>query len=136
MTKRVMRVPSVCPPWKCRDNLLCQISKNQKPWQTGLRLIFSCENTSELLVSEAFNEVMRTYKYAPTSDLKLASPSEVHQAIKGISAGKASGPNSFPNKVLSHPPKYVVTFLTNVFDAVFCRQFFHQHGNMFSWYPY
>lgn len=98
MTKRVMRVPSVRPPWKCQDNLLCQVLKNQKPWQTGLRLIFSCENTSELLVSEAFNEMMRTYKYAPTSDLKLASPSEVRQAIKGISAGKASGPNSFPNK--------------------------------------
>jgi hypothetical protein len=40
--------------------------------------------------------------YAPASEPKLTSPSEVSQAMKGLKAGKAPGPNGIPNKVLKH----------------------------------
>jgi hypothetical protein len=63
---------------------------------------------------EVFNEAMRSYEYAPASEPKLISLSEVLQAIKGLKVGKASGPNGTPNRILIHLPKYAITFLTNV----------------------
>jgi hypothetical protein len=70
------------------------------------------------------NEAMRAYDYPPASEPKLTSFSEVLQAIRGLKVGKASGPNSIPNRVLRHLAKCAITFLTKVFKAVLCRQYF------------
>jgi hypothetical protein len=66
------------------------------------------------------SEAMRAYEYAPASEPKLTSPSEVLQAIK---VGKAPSPNGIPNRVLRHLPKRAITFLTKLFDAVLRRKY-------------
>jgi hypothetical protein len=71
-----------------------------------------------------FDEAMRAYEYAPASEPKLTSPSEVQQAIRGLKVGKAPGPNGVPNRVLRHLPKRAITFFTKVFKAVLRRQYF------------
>jgi hypothetical protein len=43
-------------------------------------------------VIEVVDEAMRAYEYALASELKLTSPSEVLQAIRGLKVGKAPGP--------------------------------------------
>jgi hypothetical protein len=75
-------------------------------------------------VIEAFDEVKRAYEYAPASEPKLTSPSVVQEAIKGLKFGKASGPNGVPNRALRHLPKTAITFITKLFNAVPCRQYF------------
>jgi hypothetical protein len=79
---------------------------------------------SDPAVIDIVNEAMRAYVYAPASEPKLTSPSEVLQAIKGLKVGKALGPNGIPNRVLRHLPKRAITFLTEVFNAVLRRQYF------------
>jgi hypothetical protein len=77
-----------------------------------------------MAVIEVVNETMLAYEYAPASELKLTSLSEVLQAIRGLKVDKAPGPNGKPNKVLRHPPKHSITFLTKVFNAVLRWQYF------------
>jgi hypothetical protein len=60
----------------------------------------------------------------PASEPKLASPSEVLQAIRGLKGGKDSGPNGIPNRVLRHLSERTITFLKKVFNAVLRRQYF------------
>jgi hypothetical protein len=74
-------------------------------------------------------KAMRTYEYAPASEPKLTSPSEVLQAVRGLKVGKAPGPNGIPNRVLRHLPKRAITFLTKVFNAVLRRQYFSSAWN-------
>jgi hypothetical protein len=50
----------------------------------------------DLAVIKMVNEPVHAYEYAPASEQKLASPSEVLQAIKGLKVGKALGSNSIP----------------------------------------
>jgi hypothetical protein len=70
------------------------------------------------------NEAMRAYEYAPASEPKLTSLSEVLQAIRGLKVGKAPDPNCIPNQVLRRLHKRAITFLTKVFNAVLRRQYF------------
>jgi hypothetical protein len=75
-------------------------------------------------VIEMVNKAMRAYEYAPVSEPKLTSPSEVQQAIRGLKVGKAPGPNGIRNMVLRHLPKRAITFLMKVFNAVLRMQYF------------
>jgi hypothetical protein len=63
---------------------------------------------------------MHAYEYAPASEPKLTSPSEVLES-KGIKAGKAPGPNVVPYRALKHLPKRTINFLTELFNAVLQR---------------
>jgi hypothetical protein len=74
-------------------------------------------------VSELVKEAMRPYEYAPASERKLTSPSDVLEAIKGLKVGKALGPNGVPNRALRHLPKRAITFLGKLFNAVLRRQY-------------
>jgi hypothetical protein len=82
----------------------------------------SVNDTSSPAVLEVVNEAMRAYEYAPASELKLTSPSEVLEAINGLKVGKAPGPNGGPNRALSHLPKIPITFLMKLFNVVLRRQ--------------
>jgi hypothetical protein len=82
------------------------------------------KDPSEPAVTETVNEAMRAYEYAPASELKLTSPSEVPQAIKGIKVGKCPGLKGISNRVLKLLLNREVTFLTKVFNAILYRQFF------------
>jgi hypothetical protein len=113
-----------------------------KLWESGspghsLEAQFQPVNDpSDPAVIEMVNKAMWAYEYAPASEPKLTSPSEVQQAIRGLKVGKAPCPNGIPNRVLRHLPKRAITFLTKVFNAVLRRQYFRQHGNTLSWCPY
>jgi hypothetical protein len=72
------------------------------------------------------NEAMRAYEYAPASEPKLTSPSEVIESIKGLKVGKAQGPSGVPNRALRNLPKRAITFLMKLFNAVLRRQYIPQ----------
>jgi hypothetical protein len=80
------------------------------------------DDPSDPAVIEMVYEAMRAYEYAPASEPKLTSPSEVPQAITEPKVGKISGPNGIPNRVLRHRPKSAIIFLTKVFNAVLRRK--------------
>jgi hypothetical protein len=75
-------------------------------------------------VTDALDEVMRAYEYAPASETKVTSPSEVQEAIKDLKVGKAPGPNGVPNRALKHLRKRDITFITKLFNAVLRKQYF------------
>jgi hypothetical protein len=91
-----------------------------------LRLFQQLDDLSDPAVTELTNEAMRTYEYAPASEPKLTSPSEVLQVIRGLKVGKAPGTNDIPNMVSSYLPKRAITLPTKVFNAVLRRQYFPQ----------
>jgi hypothetical protein len=79
---------------------------------------------SDPAIIHMVNEARRAYVYAPAGELKLTSPLEVLQVIRGLKVGKAPGPNVVPSRVLRHLPLRAINFLTNVFNAVLRRQYF------------
>jgi hypothetical protein len=84
----------------------------------------SAGDPSSPAVTEAGDEVMCAYEYAPASEPILNRPSEVQETIKGLKAGKAPGPNGVPNRAMRHLPKRAITFITKLFNAVLRRQYF------------
>jgi len=48
----------------------------------------------------------------------VTNPEEVHEAIMGLKVGRASGPNSIPNRALKHLPQRAVSLLVRVFNAI------------------
>jgi hypothetical protein len=91
-------------------------------------------DTSDPAVIEMVNEAMRAYEYEPASEPKLTSTSEVLQTIRGLKVGKAPGPNSIPNRVLTHLPKHAITFLTKCLTQSSSVSTSHQHGNTLAWF--
>jgi hypothetical protein len=63
---------------------------------------------------------MRAYEYAPESEPKLASPSEVLQAVRALKVGQA--PRWTVYRTGSWGSSH--EFLTKVFNEVLRRQFF------------
>jgi hypothetical protein len=103
----------------------------------SLEAQFQPENDpSDPAVIEMVNRAMRTYEYVPASELKVTSPSEVQQAIRGLKVGKASGPNDIPNRVLRHLPTRAITFLTKCLTQSSAASTSRQHGNTLAWCPY
>jgi hypothetical protein len=118
MTKRVMRVPTPSPPLQVPGGLALSDSEKAEALADSLEAQFQLVNDpSDPAVIEMVNEAMRAYVYAPTSEPKPTSPSEVQHVIMGLKVGKAPGPNGIPNRVLRHLPKRAITFRTKVFNA-------------------
>jgi hypothetical protein len=87
-------------------------------------------------VIKVVTEAMRAYDYAPASEPKLTSPSEILEAIKGLNVGKAPDPNSAPNRALRHLLRRAITFLTKFLTLSSEGSSFHQPGNTLAWYPF
>jgi hypothetical protein len=51
---------------------------------------------------------LRSYSMTPASVPKLTYPEESQEAIRGLKASKAPGPNSIPNRALIHLPQRAV----------------------------
>jgi hypothetical protein len=125
LTKRVMRVPTPLPPLLVPGGLALSDSEKAEALADSLEAQFQPVNDpSSPAVIEAVDEVMRAYKYAPASELKLTSPSQVQEAVQGLEVGKAPGPNGVLNRALTHLPKREITFLMKLFNAVLRRQYF------------
>jgi hypothetical protein len=55
------------------------------------------DDPSDPAIIDVVNEVMRAFEFAPASEPKLNSPSEVLQPIRGLNVGKAPGPTGIPS---------------------------------------
>jgi hypothetical protein len=125
MTKWVMRVPTPSLPLLVPGGLAISDSEKAGALADSLDAQFQPVNDPlDPAVIEMVNKAMRAYEYAPASEPKLTSPSEVQQAIRSLKVGKAPGPNGIPNRVLRHLTKRTITFLTKVFNAVLRLQYF------------
>ena len=69
---------------------------------------------------------LRSYFLSPDSEPQLATPDEVHEAIRGLKVSKAPGPNGIPKRALKHLPKRVVSLLARIFNAVLRTHHFPQ----------
>jgi hypothetical protein len=86
-------------------------------------------------LAPAVIDVVKQAMCAPPRELELTSPSKVLDSIKGLSVGKAPGPNGVPNRILRRLPKLAITFLMKVFNTVLRRQYFQsarKHNGMIS----
>jgi hypothetical protein len=120
-----MGVPTPSPPFQVPGGLVLLDSEKAEALPYSLEAQFQPMNyQSDPAVIEIVNKAMRASEYAPASEPKLTSPSEVQQAIRGLKVGKAPGPNGIPNRVLRHVPKRALTFLTKVFITVLRRKYF------------
>jgi hypothetical protein len=125
MTRRVMRVPTPSLPLQVPGGLALSDSEKAEALGDSLQAQFQLMNDpSDPAGIEMLNEAMCAYEYAPASEPKLTSPSEIPQAIRGLMDGKAPGPNGIPNRVLRHLPQRAIPSLTKVFNAVLRRQYF------------
>jgi len=61
---------------------------------------------------------LKCYILTSTREPKLNNPDEVHEAIRGLKVGKASGSNGIPNRAYEHLPQQVVSLLVRIFNAV------------------
>jgi len=113
MAEMVMQLGPLChPPCLCWVDLLSLIPRKSKPCPKALRLSFQPVNDpSAPAFIEAVNKVLRAYEYAPASEPKLTSLSEVLEATKGLGVLKPPGLNSVLNRALRHLPKRVITCL-------------------------
>jgi hypothetical protein len=97
ITKRVMRVPTPSPPLLVPGGLALSDSEKAEAIADSLEAQLQPVNDpSDPAVIEMVNKAMRAYEYAPASEPRLTSPSEVQQAVRGLRVGKAPGPNGIP----------------------------------------
>ena len=69
-------------------------------------------------VIEMVNVELESYLQTPASEPALTNPVEVQDAIRGLKAGKAPGPNGIPNRALKHIPMWAVLSLVQIFNAI------------------
>jgi hypothetical protein len=75
-------------------------------------------------VFETVEAALKSYIQAPASDATQINPDEVHNAICGLKAGKAPGPNGIPNRALKHLPQPAVFLLVQIFNFIFLTHHF------------
>jgi hypothetical protein len=73
-------------------------------------------------VIEMVGEALQAYSYAPASEPKLTNPAEIQDAIRGLKASKAPGPNGIPNRALKHLPQRAVSLLGCGFQCRSCTR--------------
>jgi hypothetical protein len=60
----------------------------------------------------------------PASEPKLTNPDEIHEAIRGLKVGKATGPNGIPKRALKHLPQRAVSLQVQIFNAILLTHHF------------
>jgi hypothetical protein len=60
----------------------------------------------------------------PASKPKLTNPKEVQDAIRGLKASKAPGPNGIPNRALKDLLQRAVSLLVKIFNAILLTHHF------------
>jgi hypothetical protein len=95
LPKRVMRVPTPSSPLLVPGGLALSDSKKAEALADSLEAQFQPMNDPwSPAVIEAVDEEMRAYEYAPASEPKLTSPSEV----QGAQGWRGSGPEWRPEQ--------------------------------------
>ena len=105
ITKRVMRLPTPSPPLVTPGGIALSDPEKVEALADNLETQFQpVTDPSFPAVIEKFDVGLRSYFMAPASESKLTNPEEVQEAIRGLKASKAPGPNSIPNRALKHLP--------------------------------
>ena len=127
MTKRVMRVPTPYPPLVTPGGIALSNSEKAEGLADNLETQFQpVTDPSVPAVIEMVDVELSSYFWSPASEPQLTTPDEVHEAIKGLKASKAPGPNGIPNRALKHLPKLTVSFFAHIFNAVLRTHHFPQ----------
>jgi hypothetical protein len=75
-------------------------------------------------VIEMVDMAMWSYFSTPAGELEITNPDEVHEAIRGLKVGKATGPNGMLNRALKHLLQRTVSLLAQIFYAIFLTHHF------------
>jgi hypothetical protein len=125
MAKRVMRVPTPSPPLVTQGGLALSDSEKAGALADSPEAQFQPVNDpSDPADIEMVGEALQAYSYAPASEPKLPNPAEVQDAIRGLKATKAPGPNGIPNRALKHLPQPAISLLAAIFKASLLAQYF------------
>jgi hypothetical protein len=120
-----MRVPTPSPPLVTQGGLALSDSEKAEALVDSLEAQFQPVNDpSDPAVFEMVSEALQAYSYAPASEPKLTNPAEVQDAIRGLKASKAPGPNGIPNRAVKHLPQRAVSLLAAIFNAALLAQYF------------
>ena len=95
VTKRVMRVPTLSPPWSPRWNRSVEALADNLDTQFQ-----PVTDPSVPAVIEMVDVELGSYFLADVSKHKLTNPEEVQEPIRGLKDIKAPGPNGIPNAIL------------------------------------
>jgi hypothetical protein len=128
MTKRVMRIPTLSPPWSLQGESLPQILRKPKPCRNLETLFQPVPDPSVPAIIEMVDEGLRSLFIAPASEPTLTNPEEVQKAIMGLNVSKAPGPNGIPNRDLKHLPQRAVSLLVLIFNAILLTHHFPTAG--------
>jgi hypothetical protein len=124
MTKRVMRVPTPSPPGYPGGIALSDSEKAEAFADTLETQFQPVADPSVPAVIEMVDVALRSYFQTPASEPNLTNPDEVQEAIRGLKAGKAPGPNGIPNRALKHLPQRAVFLLVRIFNAILLTHHF------------
>jgi hypothetical protein len=75
-------------------------------------------------VLETLDVGLWSYFMAPAGEPNLTDPEEVQEAIKGLKASEATGPNGIPNRALKHLPQRAVSLLVLILNAIILTHHF------------
>lgn len=70
-----------------------------------------------LAFTEMVEEALRSYFLTYANEPNLTNPDLFLEAISGLKAGKAPGPNSIPSRPLKYRAQRAVTFLATIFKV-------------------
>ena len=115
MAQRVMRNPTLSPPWSPRGIALSDSEKAEALPDTLETQFHPVADSSVPAVIEMVDVALR-YFQTSASDPKLSNSDEVHEAIRGLKVGKAPRRNGIPNRTLKHLPQRAVSLLFRIFN--------------------
>jgi hypothetical protein len=125
MTKRVIRVPTPSPPLVTPGRIALSDSEKAEANADNVETQFQpLTDPSIPAFIEMVDVALRSHFLTPASETKLTTPDEVQEAIRGLKASNAPGPNGIPNRALMHLPHRGVSLLVQIFNAILLTQHF------------
>jgi hypothetical protein len=124
MTRRVMRDPTPSPLVTPGGFALSDSEKAETLADNVETQFQAVTDPSVPAVIEIVHVALRSYFLTTASELKLTTPEEVQETIRGLRVIKAPGPNGIPNRALKHLPQRAVSFLVLLFNAMLLTHHF------------
>jgi len=112
------------PAWIPQGELL---SEPQKAEALADNLEAQIQPVTDRSVRQLLRRLTWCWGLTSYSEPQLTTPDEVHEAIRGLKVSKAKGPNGIPpNRTMKHLPKWAVSLLARIFNAVLRTHHFPQ----------
>ena len=116
---RMTKVPSPSSPLVTLGDLALSDSEKTEAFADNLETQFQpVTDPSVPAVTEMVDVALRYYFMTRAGEYKLTNPEEVQEAIRGLTVGKALGPNGIPKRALKHLLHLAVSLLVQIFIAI------------------